>query len=142
MKLFGLFLLVVSTGLHAADNFGEWGTDCTDEGFLIQLSKEPKPLIVNDNQIVISINSAEKSPDKMDVFFRKTLDLGAGGMNLNWKNVSQDVKIAEINVNGNEANFKWLGFFDSKKHQYFWSSDPDFVQSYAQDGIIKLQKCQ
>ncbi|NNS05734.1 hypothetical protein [Erwinia sp. JH02] len=135
----GLFFLSFTS--YAQSHLGTWGTTCDDEGFSIQLSKIPSPLIVNDNQIIISIHSKEISANQVAVYFDKPLDLGTGGMNLAWDSFSTTKSVAEMTIKGSSGLFRWYGFFDKSKKKYVWVDGPDFVQDHTKNGLIKLKRC-
>lgn len=88
MRLSVLILFWVSCSSIAGSNPGVWGTTCDAKGFLITLSETPVPLVVNENQIVISVRTSEVDKNNVDMFYHDTMDLGSGGMNLNWDNFS------------------------------------------------------
>lgn len=119
-----------------------WSTSCDDDGFSISIDKNTNPLVVNDNQIVVNVHSNEISKEKVDIFYDSVADLGRGGMNFDWKNVSSTTPLAELNIVNRNGELRWNGFYDRKKSKYYWVNDPDFVQSYANNGVIKLHKCE
>ena len=61
-------LMFVSSFSYAGSDFGTWGTTCDDNGFIISLKEDSSPLVVSDNQIVISMHS-KKSPPRLLMFF-------------------------------------------------------------------------
>ena len=141
MKNLALLLFFLSVSSYAGSNLGLWGTTCDDDGFIFHFSEKSTPLIINDNQIVISIHAKENADNIINVFFDRTLDLGRGGMNFNWKSVSSTMKVAEMKVINRTGFFTWNGFFDNRKKKYFWVKNPDFVKTYAENGVITLHKC-
>jgi len=141
MKILTLVMFLVSFSSSATSDLGKWGTSCDEDGFSIKVSEVPSALVINDNQIVIATTATQISDNEIDVFFNKTLDLGKGGMNFKWDEVNKSKKIAKITFSGGEGVLKWEGFFNKKTNSYFWVSDPDFVQSYAEAGVIKMKKC-
>jgi len=141
MKIWPFTLLLISIATYADSNFGMWSTSCDDDSFSIFIDNKPNPLVVNDNQIVINVHAKEISKGKVDIFYDSVADLGRGGMNFDWKNVSSTTPLAELNIVNQNGELRWKGFFDNKKSKYYWVNDPDFVQSYAENGVIKLHKC-
>lgn len=142
MRISLFMLLLVSSLSYASSVFGDWGTTCDDDGFTISLNNEPSPLVINDNQIVISVHSKVIDSKTIDLFFDNTLDLGSGGMAINWSNIDKANKIAELTLSGsNQGLLKWFGFRDNKLQKNFWVKEPDFIQSYAKGGVIEMQKC-
>lgn len=140
MHYFLFFLLSISFVSNASDSFGLWGTTCNNDGFYFSFKKNASSLVVNDNQIVISIRSTIKN-GIVDVYLDSPLDLGRGGMEIKWDNIDKSKKIAEFDYKNKFGHLKWLGFFDKKKNKYFWSKEPDFVQSYSYDGVVNMTKC-
>lgn len=141
MNTWPLSIVFLSLTSYANSDFGLWGTTCDDEGFSIKIDSKPNPLVVNDNQIVVNVHATEVSKDKFDIFYDNVADLGRGGMNFDWKNVSSDTPLAELNIVNQNGELRWKGFYDSKKSKYYWVNDPDFVQYHAENGVIKLRKC-
>lgn len=141
MKVWPFTLLLISIATHADSNFGIWGTSCDDDGFSITIDNKPNPLVVNDNQIVVNVHAKEIYKDKVDIFYDSVADLGRGGMNFDWKNVSSTAPLAELTIVNKNGELRWKGFYDNKKTKYYWVVEPDFVQSYAENGVIKLHKC-
>lgn len=141
MKIWPYTLLFISVATHADSNFGLWSTSCDDDSFSILIDNKPTPFVVNDNQIVINVQANEISKYKVDIFYDSVADLGRGGMNFDWKNVSRTTPLAELTIINRNGELRWNGFFDDNKSKYYWVSDPDFVQSYAENGVIKLHKC-
>lgn len=141
MRYFLAFLLAVSFVSNAKGDIGVWGTSCNDDGFYFPFEQKTSSLIVNDNQIVISVHSIVKN-GVVDIYLDGPLDLGRGGMNLKWNNIDKSKKIAELDYANKTGILKWFGFFDNKKNKYFWIDDPDFVQSYSHGGIINMTKCE
>lgn len=141
MRCFFILLLAISFTSNASDNLGLWATTCNDDGFYFPFEQKTSSLVVNDNQIVISVHSVIKD-GFVDVYLDGPLDLGRGGMNIKWDDIDKSKKIAELEYKNKSGNLKWFGFFDKKKNNYFWTGDPDFVQSYSHDGIVNMTKCE
>ena len=142
MKVLPFTLFFISMATHANSNFGVWGTTCDDNGFSINIENKPNPLVVNDNQIVINIHAKEIDKNKIVLFYDSVADLGRGGMDFDWKNVSPITPLAELSITNKNGELRWKGFYDNKKSKYFWINDPDFVQFYSEDSVIKLHKCE
>ncbi|MEG6216501.1 hypothetical protein UXO42_15290 [Enterobacter quasihormaechei] len=141
MKIWIFTLLLISVATHADTNLGMWSTSCDDDSFSILLDNKPNPLVVNDNQIIVNVHANVISKGKVVIFYDSVADLGRGGMNFDWKNVSSTTPLAELTINKQNGELRWKGFYDNKKSKYYWVNDPDFVQSYAENGVIKLHKC-
>lgn len=135
--------MFVSSFAYAGSDYGTWGTTCNDNGFILSLKEDSSPLVVSDNQIVISMHSERVDPKVIDVFFDNTLDLGQGGMGFNWEGVDKAKQIAELTYSeNNKWLMKWFGFWDAKKQTRFWVKEPDFIQSYAKHHVIAMIKCE
>lgn len=141
MKIWIFTLLLISVATHADSNLGMWSTSCDDDSFSILIDNKPNPLVVNDNQIVVNVHANVISNGKVVIFYDSVADLGRGGMNFDWKNVSSTTPLAELTIIKQNGELRWKGFYDNKKSKYYWVNDPDFVQSYAENGVIKLHKC-
>lgn len=142
MRYLFVVLWSLSFSSYASDGFGVWATTCDDDGFYFPLEQKISPLVVNDNQIVVSIHSSLIGNGIIDVYFDGPLDLGKGGMNIKWDNMDKTKKIAEFNYNNESGYLKWFGFFNKKEGRYVWTKDPDFVQSYSHNGVVRMQKCE
>ena len=120
MRCFFILLLAISFTSNASDNLGLWATTCNDDGFYFPFEQKTSSLVVNDNQIVISVHSVIKE-SVVDVYLDGPLDLGRGGMNIKWDDIDKSKKIAELEYKHKSGNLKWFGFFDKKKNNYFWT---------------------
>lgn len=98
MKAWPFLLLLISMTIHANSNFGMWSTTCDDGGFSIKINDKSTTLVVNDNQIVINIHAKEVDNNKINIFYDNVADLGRGGMNFDWKNVSPIKPVAELSI--------------------------------------------
>jgi hypothetical protein len=137
----GIVLHAKSTDVANRLN-GRWSPDCDNlEGMKIDDHLRAE-FTINSNQIVI--NSVLKENDKKDgvigVYFKSPLDLGRGGMNLDWNNFSTVTRIAAIKIKDeNDINIGWAGFFSNKTKKYQWVSQPDF---YKDNGGIDFHRCE
>jgi hypothetical protein len=137
-----LFIFSLLFPHYVCANFGVWATSCDDDGFFVDLSHNHTDLIVNDNQIAISVKSVQRASGVIEIFYTQTLDLGRGGMNLSWHNFDPSKSIAEMNISNEKGYFRWLGFYDKKEHKYVWAKDPDFVQLHSgKDGYMLMKRC-
>lgn len=92
MRYLFVVLWSLSFSSYASDGFGVWATTCDDDGFYFPLEQKISPLVVNDNQIVVSIHSSLIGNGIIDVYFDGPLDLGKGGMNIKWDNMDKTKK--------------------------------------------------
>ncbi|MDC9768161.1 hypothetical protein [Proteus mirabilis] len=136
-----LSLYFISLSVFATSNYGTWSVKCnSDDAFNIILKDSDTPLVINHNQIIISIHSKKVSND-IEVYYNDIIDLGSGGMRLDWNNVSQSKAVANIILNENTGYMKWHGFFDKKTNTFFWNMEPDFVRNFEKNGIITIYRC-
>lgn len=141
MRFIAAIIVLTAFTSSAQSHAIEWKTSCDDEAFSLPVDQQSHPLVVNENQIVISVHTKRIDANKIGIFLDKTLDLGTGGMTLNWDNFSKTAKIADMTFKGREAVFRWYGFFDNVQQKRVWVAQPDFVETYAQNGQIKLIAC-
>lgn len=141
MRLTAAIIVLTSFTSSAQSHAIEWKTRCDDEAFSLPVDQQSHPLVVNENQIVISVHTKRIDANKIGFFLDKTLDLGTGGMTLNWDNFSKTAKIADMTFKGREGVFRWYGFFDKDQQKRVWVAQPDFVETYAKNGQIKLIAC-
>lgn len=141
MRFIAAIIVLTSFTSSAQSHAIEWKTRCDDEGFSLPVDQQSHPLVVNENQIVISVHTKRIDANKIGFFLDKTLDLGTGGMTLNWDNFSKTAKIADMTFKGREGVFRWYGFFDKDQQKSVWVAQPDFVETYAKNGQIKLITC-
>ncbi|EPW3170295.1 hypothetical protein ACWKA6_001077 [Providencia stuartii] len=136
-----VLLCFISLSTFANSNYGTWSVECnSDDAFHITLKGNDTPLVINNNQIIISIHS-KKINNNIEVYYDNIIDLGAGGMKLDWGNVSNSKVVANIILNENTGYMKWYGFFDKKTNTFFWNAGPDFVQKFEKNGIITIYRC-
>lgn len=139
-RIIGL-LCFIPLSVFASSNYGTWSSKCnSDDAFTITLKDSKTPLVINSNQIIISIHS-KKMNNNIEVYYNNTIDLGAGGMKLDWSNVSNSKAVANIILNEDTGYMKWYGFFDKKTNSFFWNMEPDFVQNFEKNGIITIYRC-
>ncbi len=120
---------------------GRWSPDCDNlEGIKIDGHLKAE-FTINSNQIVINsiLKEGGKKDGAIDVYFESPLDLGRGGMNLDWDHFSRIIRIATVKIKGeNDINLNWIGFFSDKAKKYQWVSQPDF---YNDNGKIDFHRC-
>jgi len=109
--------------------YGRWSPDCNSIQGLKVVSSGTAELDVNSNQIYIEVRlSAEKN--HTNVYLEKPLDLGLGGMKLDWKNFSSSRSIGRItDWSTKKLKFQWIGFYNKKDGQAYWKTNPDFMQT-------------
>lgn len=142
IKLFVSILMMLTLPVKAELSNGIWSTECgANDAFDLEISNSPSDLVVNDNQIVVQYASKRISENKVDLYFIKPIDLGRGGMSINWSNVSGEMTIAELEISGESGVLSWNGFYDIRDKKYFWTNAPDFVQNNSEHRVINLKRC-
>ncbi|WP_271461237.1 hypothetical protein [Pantoea leporis] len=142
MKFLATIFFIVSLTAKADLPNGIWSTECgASDAFDLKISNSLSGLVVNDNQIVVQYASVMASENKVDLYFIKPIDLGRGGMTINWSNVSGEMRIAELAFSGDSGVLNWSGFYDISDNKYVWINEPDFVQNYSEHGAINLKHC-
>jgi len=132
IKLLFLTILFSAYSLSNADEknefTGHWSPDCEAlQGFQI-VSHKAAELEVNSNQIYIKTKLATEKNDTA-VYFDEVLDLGSGGMHLDWENFSKDKAIGKIKSwSDEEFIFEWVGFYNKRSSTTYWKENPDFFQ--------------
>jgi hypothetical protein len=121
---------------------GRWSPNCDNlEGMKIGDHSKVE-FTINSNQIVINstLQKYSKNDGIVDVYFDSPLDLGRGGMKLDWVNFSKIRQIATIKIK-DEDDFilNWTGFFNKKMKKYQWVGQPDF---YRESGMIDFKRCE
>lgn len=120
---------------------GRWSPDCENfDGIRID-SRLDAEFTINSNQIVIDskLVGGDQQNGVFGVYLVAPLDLGPGGMKLEWGNFSRISKIAEVKINGeNNFRLKWVGFFNKHMNQYQWVSQPDFYRGAVD---IEFYRC-
>ena len=91
---------------------------------------------VNSNQIYILANIKKNKKDIEEFYLIKPLDLGRGGLNLNWDNFSLKKKIMSIEYKNNKINAIWNGFYDKNQKKYVWKYNSDLIN----DGKLNNDK--
>lgn len=94
---------------------------------------------VNDNNLLISAKLRELTKNSADLLFVDILE--SRNDKINWSSISLDKPIAKLTVNGGVVVVKWYGFFDLKKKEYVWKTQPDFVVGAKSNEAILMKKC-
>jgi hypothetical protein len=121
---------------------GRWSPDCKNlEGIKIDGHLKAE-FTINSNQIVINSFLREDAKEKgiFSIYFESPLDLGRGGMNLDWDGLSKFKRVAVIKIKSkNNVILNWTGFCSNKTKAYIWTNDPDF---YGNNGKIDFHRCE
>ena len=125
--IFYLLMAISFSSMASSDVTGRWSPSCNDEeGITLTNDNSTVFFIVNHNQIVISMQT-KTTKESIDFFLVKPVDLGSGGMKLNWSDFSKKLKIATLKLHEQSANFEWYGFYDEIKKVHSWVNDPDII---------------
>lgn len=117
---------------------GYWKQNCDKSLAFVCIKGEMAIITVNTNQIYIQARIKKISQNEYDLTYFKTLDLGKGGMELEWNNFSRYKIIATINfTNAKEIEFKWLGFFNDKSKKRNWINESTFSSKGNKNVILK-----
>lgn len=89
---------------------GCFGEDCLD----IQFDKTDESFCVIDNQIFVSVYyRLDLKKQEVFIFFKRTTDLGRGGLGMGWDRYDRKKPIGIIdisNLKNEKIVFKWIGF--------------------------------
>ncbi|HHQ4518190.1 TPA: hypothetical protein ACSP2U_000197 [Aeromonas veronii] len=134
------FCIFIFAFFSFCTNAGErWAIDCVSGKGSIILDQKNADIVVNSNQIVIS-TKVVRNDNKMSFFLEGPADLGRGGMMLNWDDFSIDKSIADAEMNGNNINLSWKGFFEKSVFKYVWISESEFIPPHNKNHIT-LMRC-
>ena len=97
-------------------------------------------MCINQNQIYIKAK-IKHDQKKIYLFFDSTLDLGRGGLMLDWDNFSKRFPIAQLKKNNNSYTLHWYGFYNKKKKTYVWSHQHTDLNIDGNQTIYQLKKC-
>ena len=116
------FLILISFNLNANEL---WAVNCGAGKGYIKFNHVQTEMIVNSNQISISVNVV-KHDNKISFLLNGPIDLGRGGMMLGWDHFSKERAIADAVIDGSHIVLSWRGFFDKRKAIYVWVAESDF----------------
>lgn len=134
------FCIFIFAFFSFCTNAGErWAIDCVSGKGTIILDQKNADIVVNSNQIVIS-TKVVRNDNKMSFFLEGPADLGRGGMMLNWDDFSIDKSIADAEMNGNNINLSWTGFFEKSAFKYVWVSESEFTPPHNKNHVT-LMRC-
>lgn len=123
------FCIFIFAFFSFCTNAGErWARDCVSGKGTIILDQKNADVVVNSNQIVIS-TKVVRNNNEISFFLEGPADLGRGGMMLNWDDFSIDKSIADAEMNGDNINLSWKGFFEKSAFKYVWVSESEFTPS-------------
>jgi hypothetical protein len=140
MNRLRLILLFLTLPLWAASQnsiptkfVGTWRAKCERAGSFQINANGNVSIEVNSNQIYINAVARVKSgdPTTIEIFYKNTSDLGAGGAKLKWNSFSKTRPIATIQALPAQKKrlfLFWNGFFNTKTKKYEWAKQPDWFE--------------
>lgn len=119
---------------------GYWSVNCGGFGGNLVVSDWGAVRVnVNDNNLLISAKLRELTTNFSDLLFVDILE--SRNDKINWSSISLDKPIAKLTVNGGILVVKWYGFFDMKKKEYVWNTQPDFIIGTKSNEAMIMNKC-
>lgn len=137
-----IFLAVFSCVANAkfSSYVGYWSVNCGGFGGNIVVSDRREVRVnVNDNNLLISAKLRALTTNSSDLIFVDMLE--SLNHKINWSSISLDKPIAKLTINGGVLVIKWYGFFDMKKKEYVWSTQPDFITGTKSNKATIMNKC-
>lgn len=123
-----LTILMFATSSYASKYEYILKTSCDYSNFSIMYKSNDNAIIeVNSNQIYISTKVKKVNQNTEEFMLLKPVDLGRGGMMLNWNNFSKNKSILTIKLINNKKVAYWHGFFDNNISKYVWEKNTDLV---------------
>lgn len=114
---------------------GKWVISCEKfSGYINIIDLDSIEVEVNLNQIYIlsklEIKQIHKDSIYLSLFLQKPLDLGRGGMQLNWAQFDKNTEIADLIFYRNDTiELMWKGFYNQKKLKREWQNQTDWSRS-------------
>ena len=139
-----LFILLAIFSCVANAKFssyvGYWSVNCGGFGGNLVVSDWGAVRVnVNDNNLLISAKLRELTTNFSDLLFVDILE--SRNDKINWSSISLDKPIAKFTLNDGVLVVKWYGFFDMKKKEYVWNTQPDFIVGTKSNEAMIMKKC-
>ena len=138
-----LILLLFVNSCEAKNSLCDWRVSCKDSIFAIDnINNSNKTKIsINSNQIYINAKIKSKK-DTIELFLDTPLDLGRGGLMLDWDHFSKKFPIAKLKkINESKYMLIWYGFYNEAKKKYIWKSQNTDLNIDGNKTTYILQKC-
>lgn len=136
--LLAFFSCVANAGF--SPYVGYWSVNCGGfGGNVIVLDSGEVKVNVNDNNLLISGRLRKLTKNSSELLFIDMLE--SRNEKINWGSISLDKPIAKLTVNGGALIVDWFGFFDIKKKEYVWNTQPDFIVGTKNNETIIMGKC-
>ena len=119
---------------------GYWSVNCGGFGGNVIVSDMGEARVnVNDNNLLISAKLSELTKNSSELFFIDILE--SRNEKIDWSSISLDKPIAKLTVNYGVLVVNWFGFFDMKKKEYVWNTQPDFIVGTKNNKNTIMKKC-
>lgn len=119
---------------------GYWSVNCGGfGGNVIVFDMGEARVNVNDNNLLISAKLRELTKNSSELFFIDILE--SRNEKIDWSSISLDKPIAKLTVNDGVLVVNWFGFFDMKKKEYVWNTQPDFIVDTKNNKNTIIKKC-
>lgn len=119
---------------------GYWSVNCGGFGGNVIVSDMGEVRVnINDNSLLISAKLRELTKYSSELFFIDILE--SRNEKIDWSSISLDKPIAKLTVNNGALVVNWFGFFDMKKKEYVWNTQPDFIVDTKNNKNTIMKKC-
>lgn len=119
---------------------GYWSVNCGGFGGYVIVSDMGEARVnVNDNNLLISAKLRELTKNSSELFFIDILE--SRNEKIDWSSISLDKPIAKLTENDGVLVVNWFGFFDMKKKEYVWNTQPDFIVDTKNNKNTIMKKC-
>lgn len=119
---------------------GYWSVNCGGFGGYVIVSDMGEARVnVNDNNLLISAKLRELTKNSSELFFIDILE--SRNEKIDWSSISLDKPIAKLTENDGVLVVNWFGFFDMKKKEYVWNTQPDFIVDTKHNKNTIMKKC-
>nr|WP_278986697.1 hypothetical protein [Plesiomonas shigelloides] len=119
---------------------GYWSVNCSGFGGSVIVSDMGEARVnVNDNNLLISAKLRRLTKNSSELFFIDILE--SRNEKIDWLSISLDKPIAKLTVNDGVLVVNWFGFFDMKKKEYVWNTQPDFIVGTKNNKNTIMKKC-
>ncbi|MGL5527988.1 MAG: hypothetical protein ACRDCI_06310 [Plesiomonas shigelloides] len=144
--MIGRILVILLTFFSCVANakfspyMGYWSVNCGGFGGYVIVSDMSEARVnVNDNNLLISAKLSELTKNSSELFFIDILE--SRNEKIDWSSISLDKPIAKLTVNDGVLVVNWFGFFDMKKKEYVWNTQPDFIVDTKSNKNTIMKKC-
>lgn len=119
---------------------GYWSVNCGGFGGNVIVSDMGEVRVnINDNNLLISAKLRELTKNSSELFFIDILE--SRNEKIDWSSISLDKPIAKLTDNDGVLVVNWFGFFDMKKKEYVWNTQPDFIVDTKNNKNTIMKKC-